>query len=113
MTIIHGMKTLPRQVGAALSDRLRVMPAVVVTGARQTAKSALVEQLFAGKRRYATLDAGWRDARVERADLGYWRTSVGEEVDFVIEAVGRLLPIEVKSTARPRLSDAAPWWAVL
>lgn len=49
----------------------------------------------------------WRDTRVKRAELGYWRTSIGEEVDFVIEAGGKLLPIEVKSTARPRLSDAA------
>src|SRR6185437_9499892 len=24
----------------------------------------------------------WRDARLERAELGYWRTSVGEEVDL-------------------------------
>jgi hypothetical protein len=49
----------------------------------------------------------WRDARIERAELGYWRTSIGEEVDVVIETGGKLLPIEVKSTARPRLSDAA------
>ncbi len=48
----------------------------------------------------------WRDARIERAELGYWRTSVGEEVDFVIAAADKLLPIEVKSTARPRLGDA-------
>src|SRR5271155_159810 len=48
----------------------------------------------------------WRDARVERAELGYWRTSIGEEVDFVIEVGGKLLPIEVKSTTRPRLADA-------
>jgi uncharacterized protein len=48
----------------------------------------------------------WRDARVKRAELGYWRTSIGEEVDFVIESGGKLLPIEVKSTTRPRLSDA-------
>jgi hypothetical protein len=27
-------------------------------------------------------------------------------VEFVIEAGGKLLPIEVKSTTRPRLSDA-------
>jgi hypothetical protein len=27
-------------------------------------------------------------------------------VDFVIEAGGRLLPIEVKATPRPRLADA-------
>ena len=33
----------------------------------------------------------WRDARVERAELDYWRTSIGEEVDFVIEAGGKLL----------------------
>jgi len=49
----------------------------------------------------------WRDARIERAELSYWRTTIGEEVDFVIEESGKLLPIEVKATARPRLGDAA------
>jgi predicted AAA+ superfamily ATPase len=49
----------------------------------------------------------WRDARLERAEIGYWRTASGEEVDFVIEAGRQLLPIEVKATARPRLNDAA------
>ncbi len=49
----------------------------------------------------------WRDARLERAEIGYWRTASGEEVDFVIEAGRQLLPIEVKATARPRLGDAA------
>ena len=49
----------------------------------------------------------WRDARLERAGLSYWRTTIGEEVDFVIEAGGRLLPIEVKATSVPRLRDAA------
>ncbi len=49
----------------------------------------------------------WRDARIERAELGYWRTAIGEEVDFVIEADRKLLPIEVKATARPRLTDCA------
>ncbi len=48
----------------------------------------------------------WRDSRAERAGLGYWRTVNGEEVDFIIEAGGKLLPIEVKATARPRLADA-------
>ena len=47
----------------------------------------------------------WRDSRTARADLYYWRTAVGEEIDFVIESEGRLLPIEVKSGVRPRLSD--------
>ena len=49
----------------------------------------------------------WRDARLDYADILYWRTTVGEEVDFVIETGDSLLPIEVKSTARPRLRDAA------
>jgi hypothetical protein len=49
----------------------------------------------------------WRDSRLERAELCYWRTAVGEEVDFVVEARGRLLPVEVKATARPRFADAA------
>jgi predicted AAA+ superfamily ATPase len=49
----------------------------------------------------------WRDARLERAEVGYWRTAIGEEVDFVLEAGRQLLPIEVKASARPRLADAA------
>ncbi len=49
----------------------------------------------------------WRDARIERAELAYWRTSLGEEVDFVVESGNRLLPIEVKASARPRLVDCA------
>jgi len=49
----------------------------------------------------------WRDARLDRAELAYWRTVSGEEVDFVIEAAGKLLPIEIRSTPRPRLADAA------
>lgn len=56
MNSIHGMKTLPRLVGAALAERLRVMPAVVVTGARQTGKSTLAEHLVQGERRYRSLD---------------------------------------------------------
>lgn len=49
----------------------------------------------------------WRDARLERAEVLYWRTAVGEEVDFVVESSGRLLPIEVKATNRPSIGDAA------
>ena len=49
----------------------------------------------------------WRDSRLDRAEVFYWRTTIGEEVDFVIEAGDRLLPIEVKATARPRLRDIA------
>ena len=47
----------------------------------------------------------WRDARANRAEVLYWRTAAGEEVDFVIEAGDSLLPIEIKATANPRLRD--------
>ncbi len=50
----------------------------------------------------------WRDTRLERVEILHWRTTAGEEVDFVVEAGDRLLPIEVKSSLRPRLRDAAP-----
>ncbi|MDQ2694267.1 MAG: AAA family ATPase, partial [Pseudomonadota bacterium] len=47
---------LPRFVAQSLADRLRVMPAVVVTGARQTGKSTLAQALAPGGRRYFSLD---------------------------------------------------------
>ncbi|HEY0675213.1 MAG TPA: hypothetical protein VGD25_03295, partial [Immundisolibacter sp.] len=56
MNIIRAVKTLPRQVDEALAARLRVMPAVVLTGARQTGKSTVVEKLIPGERRYRSLD---------------------------------------------------------
>lgn len=49
----------------------------------------------------------WRDARLDRAEISYWRTAGGEEVDLVIEDGGKLLPIEIKASGRPRLPDAA------
>ncbi len=48
----------------------------------------------------------WRDIRPDRADLFYWRTTTGAEVDFVVEAGGGLLPIEIKATAHPGLAHA-------
>lgn len=48
----------------------------------------------------------WAAASSRRPALFFWRTTVGEEVDFVIEADRRLLPVEVKATAHPRLRDA-------
>jgi predicted AAA+ superfamily ATPase len=49
----------------------------------------------------------WRDARLEHAEVCYWRTASGEEVDLVVETEGGLLPIEIKAQSRPRLADAA------
>ena len=49
----------------------------------------------------------WLEKRTNRADLFYWRTGIGEVVDFVVDARGRLLPVEVKSKEGLRLRDAA------
>ncbi len=49
----------------------------------------------------------WRDADVtDRADLFYWRTATGEEVDLVVERGGELIGIEVKATTHPRIPHA-------
>ena len=48
----------------------------------------------------------WRGSHPDSPDVLYWRTSTGDEVDFVIEANGKVLPIEVKATTKPTLSDA-------
>ncbi|MBM5817002.1 MAG: hypothetical protein FJ083_10635 [Cyanobacteria bacterium K_Offshore_surface_m2_239] len=56
MKIIRCMNALPRLVSGSLADRLAVMPAVVVTVARQTGKSTLAERLVGGERRYRSLD---------------------------------------------------------
>jgi predicted AAA+ superfamily ATPase len=42
--------------------------------------------------------AAYADLLPSRADLLYWRTTRGEEVDFVLETPNRLLPIEVKTS---------------
>lgn len=49
----------------------------------------------------------WRDASAAQAEVMYWRTTAGHEVDFVVESEGRLLPIEVKATKRPSHKLAA------
>jgi hypothetical protein len=48
----------------------------------------------------------WSGSLVEAPAVLYWRTSTGEEVDFVVEWRGKVLPIEVKASDRPRLEDA-------
>lgn len=40
--------------------------------------------------------------RGEEPQVYFWRTSAGVEVDFVVEAKGRLVPIEAKLSATPR-----------
>jgi uncharacterized protein len=45
---------LPRHAQAELARRLRAMPAVVVTGARQAGKSTLAQDLTPGVRRFVS-----------------------------------------------------------
>jgi predicted AAA+ superfamily ATPase len=46
--------------------------------------------------------------RGEDPHIYFWRTSVGSEVDIVVEVNDRLIPIEVKlsATPRPSMSDS-------
>ena len=48
----------------------------------------------------------WSASLLDAPQVMYWRTAAGQEVDFVVEWNGRLLPVEVKTTARPRTGDA-------
>lgn len=47
----------------------------------------------------------WREDQPGAPQILYWRTSKGQEVDFVVEWRNRVLPIEVKSGERVRTAD--------
>ncbi len=47
----------------------------------------------------------WRETKTPRPEVLYWRTASGQEVDFVVEGDGHLMPIEVKASSRARLED--------
>ena len=99
------------------------LPAYAVNRTKRLIKSPKVYWGDTGVALHLSLEAGprgahlenlvlndllaWRDTRLDGAEVFYWRTTIGEEVDFVIEVGDRLLPIEVKATARPRLRDTA------
>ncbi len=69
---------LPRAIEPVLRRAAREFPVVVLTAPRQAGK------------------------------LYFWRTAAGMEVDFVLEANDRLVPLEVKlsGTARPSMASA-------
>ena len=48
----------------------------------------------------------WRELETIRPAMMYWRTSTGEEVDFIIEWKNKLLAVEVKATQNPGYNDA-------
>ncbi|MEM7585157.1 MAG: ATP-binding protein [Acidobacteriota bacterium] len=47
----------------------------------------------------------WKGGHVDGPEVLFWRTTTGDEVDLLIEWQGRLLPLEIKSTRRPRVRD--------
>jgi hypothetical protein len=47
----------------------------------------------------------WRESAASRPEILYWRSVSGIEIDFIVETDGRVFPVEVKATSRPRLSD--------
>jgi predicted AAA+ superfamily ATPase len=47
----------------------------------------------------------WAAGRDPRPELSTWRTSAGQEVDFIIESGRRILPVEVKATRKPAGND--------
>jgi predicted AAA+ superfamily ATPase len=48
----------------------------------------------------------WRDGLLPCPEVLYWRTATGLDVDLVVETPSRVLPIEVKASARVRPADA-------
>jgi len=49
----------------------------------------------------------WQGTTMPNAEILYWRTTGGREVDFVIEHGDILTPIEVKASVKPKLADTA------
>lgn len=47
----------------------------------------------------------WRDIQVPRAEVTYWRTAYGHEVDFVLERRRELVGVEIKANGHPSLAD--------
>jgi predicted AAA+ superfamily ATPase len=47
----------------------------------------------------------WSQTELPSPNVMYWRTASGFEVDIVVEAGNRLLPIEVKATTQPSSGD--------
>jgi predicted AAA+ superfamily ATPase len=45
--------------------------------------------------------------RLQEAEIHFWRTRDGQEIDFLVDVSGRSFPIEVKM-GRPKPSDLAP-----
>ena len=102
MIIIHSMndRTLPRLLDQPLAAALRVMPAVVITGARQTGKSTLVRS-HGEDRLYLTLDD------IDALDQAGRDEYVAQAAD-VASRLGVLDPPRTEAELRSVLADFRP-----
>ena len=75
----------PRLVSQSLAARLSVMPAVVITGARQTGKSTIARELVAGERDFFSLD----DPNVADMARGDPDAFLGDERSVTLDEVQR------------------------
>ncbi len=48
----------------------------------------------------------WAELNIPAIRIYYWRTTTGQEVDFILESGKRLIAIEVKASSKISLSDA-------
>ena len=90
MIIIHHVmeNTLPRLVVPSLEQRLRVMPAVIVTGARQTGKSTLARELTWGN-----------DATSPLTTLTFWTSREGTRMlSWAVNSPSRSMRCSVNPT---------------
>jgi predicted AAA+ superfamily ATPase len=79
---------------------MMVDSALALAAARETAPTGFhLETLIAAE------ISIWRDMAPGRG-LHHWRLSSGQEVDFVLEEHGQLLPVEVKAAATIDIGDA-------
>lgn len=96
MKSIHAMNVslLPRLVQHSLARHLRTMPAVVVTGARQTGKNTLVQALVPGKRRFLSLDDLTAADLARRDPEALWGGATPVTVDEVQREPGLLSAVK-------------------
>lgn len=105
------------------SHLLVLLPAYTANGTKRLIKSPKIYWADPGLALHLAREPAPRRAHLENLVLGdllafsdvsplpaevfHWRTTNGEEVDFVLEHDGRLLPVEINPTGNPRISHGA------
>jgi predicted AAA+ superfamily ATPase len=69
-----------------------------INHAQQVLKGPLSGQLFETIVLAEVIKNFWNKGRIPK--VFWWRTSYGEEVDFIIEDKGRIMPVEVKLSSK-------------